>query len=231
MTYSTTSIRDDNKNKRFCWLIVTDSYLIPSKTFSTINRNNSTIFFSFSVVLKFFNHTNETIYAIWNTTAGGSSSPAVSGYSMGSYWPTEPPEAAFDNNLTTDYTSYGNCNYTWALITCGKNTGLYLTLNSGPLILVAFYFVTNKDFPVRDPRTTTIEGSNMDESALTLGSSWTLIYIGSTGVMNDPGRSNMGTIQIIPNFQMRFASYRLLVTSKRGNATCVSYGEFLMIGY
>jgi hypothetical protein len=117
------------------------------------------------------------------------------------------------------------------LITCGQNTGLYLTPNSGPLLLVAFYFVTNNYRRARDPLTITIEGSNMNESALTLGSSWTLIYNGSAGLTNDPGRSNMGTIQMIPNSSIRFASYRLLVTSKSGNDTCTSYSEFVIIGY
>jgi hypothetical protein len=117
------------------------------------------------------------------------------------------------------------------LITCGEDTGLYLTLNSGPLALVAFYFGTNNYSPLRDPLTITIEGSNFNQTALTFGFSWTLIYNGSTGLTKDPGRSTMGIIQILPNFPIPFASYRLLVTSKRGNGTCASYSEFVIIGY
>jgi hypothetical protein len=81
-------------------------------------------------------------------------------------------------------------------MTCGENTGIYLTLNSGPFTLVAFYFVTGGYSQLRDPLTITIEGN---QAALTLGSNWKLIYNGSTGLKNDPGRSTMGIIQTLPN--------------------------------
>ena len=181
--------------------------------------------------MKIFNRTNDTIQAIWNTTAGGDSTPAISGYSTGTYWPSQPPAAAFDNNFTSEYTNHGNCNYTWFSFTCGKNTGLYFTLDSGPFIFVAFYFVTNVDTTARDPLTITIEGSNQNASALILGSSWVLIYNDSTGLTNDPGRSTMGAMQTLPNSPVFFTSYRLLVTSQRGYATCTSYSEFVIIGH
>jgi hypothetical protein len=187
--------------------------------------------FSFLIGVQVFNRTNETIYAIWNTTAGGNSSPSNSSYyEIGAYWPTEPPEAAVDGNITTIYTNHGTCNITIWLITCGDNTGLYLTLNDGPFTLIAFYFYTNDLDSERDPLTITIEGSNLNGSALTLGSSWTLIYNGSSGLTSDPGRSAMGTLQILPNASIPFNSYRLLVTSKRGIETCTSYAEFVLIG-
>ncbi len=178
-----------------------------------------------------FNRTNETINAIWNTTAGGDSSPAVSGDSTGTYWPTEPAYAVFDNDFTSSYTNHGNCNYTWASMTCGENTGLYLTLDSGPLTLVAFYFVTNLSDQNRDPLTITMEGSDLHGSVLTRGSSWTLIYNGSTGITDGLEGATMGTIQILTNSPMQFSSYRLLVTSTLGYDTCVSYAEFVIIGY
>jgi hypothetical protein len=155
----------------------------------------------------------------------------VSGYSNTNYYPQEPPVAVFDNNFTTVFTSYGICNITWVSTTCGQNTGLYLTLNSGPIILAAFYIGTNNYSSQRDPMTITIEGSNLNGSVLTLGSSWTLIYNGTTGLTPNPGRAILGPLQTLPSFSMRFASYRLLVTSKRGNDTCVSYSEFVMLGY
>ena len=158
--------------------------------------------------------------------------PAVSGYYMGSYWPTEPPEGVFDNNFNTTYCGYGLCNYAYANITCGQNTGLYLTLNTSYFALVAFYFGTCIQSSLRDPLTITIEGSNQNQSsALTLGSSWILIYSGTTGLAKDPGRAKIGAIQVIPSPFMVYSSYRLLVTSKRASGTCASYSEFVMIGY
>jgi hypothetical protein len=187
--------------------------------------------FSFWTAIQIFKYTNETVYAIWNTTAGGNSLPAVPGRSTGMYYPSEPPAAAFDNNTATDFTSYGSCNFSMMSTSCGQKTGLYLTLNSGPITLVAFYIGTNGFSAQRDPAIITIEGSNLNGSVLTHGSSWTLIYNGTTGLTIDPGRSTLGPLQILPSFSMRFASYRLLVTSKRGNETCVSYSEFVLIGY
>ncbi|CAF1338460.1 unnamed protein product [Adineta steineri] len=84
---------------------------------------------------------------------------------------------------------------------------------------------TNDYDSMRDPLSLTIEGSNLYKSELTFGSSWTLIYEGSSGLISDPGRSSFGAIQILPNNSMRFASYRFLVTSKRGSENCASYSE------
>ncbi len=171
------------------------------------------------------------MYAVWNTTAGGNSTPAVSGDYTGTYWPSQPPQNAFDNNITTEYTNHGSCNYTTGSLTCGTNTGLYLTFNSGPMTLIVFYFITDVDLSERDPMTITIEVSNLNRSAFTLGSSWTLIYNGSSGLTQTLGRSTMGMKQIVSNVSIPFASYRLLATSKRGIQASVSYSEFVIIGY
>jgi hypothetical protein len=138
----------------------------------------------------------------------------------------------FDGNLTSVYTNYENCNTgsSTISITCGKNTGLYLTLNSEPFILVAFSIGTVPTYSTRDPLTITIESSNLTGSALTLGSSWTLIYNGSSGLTLDPGRATMGPLQILPKFSIQFTSYRLLVTSKKDNDTCTSYSEAALFG-
>ncbi len=76
-----------------------------------------------------------------------------------------------------------------------------------------------------------IEGSNENGSALTVGSSWTLIYHGTSGLNPDPGRFTMGTLIILPNVLMSFKSYRLLITSKRAVQTSTSCSEFVLIGY
>jgi hypothetical protein len=63
-----------------------------------------------------------------------------------------------------------------------------------------------------------------------LGSSWTLIYNGSSGLDTDPGRYNDGKVQYIPNNAIWYTSYRILTTSKRGNDTAVQYGEVSLFG-
>ena len=180
-----------------------------------------------------FPYSNQTVHSIWNTTAGGDSTPAVSGYTTGTYYPTEPPKHAFDGNFSSDYTNHGMCNtsITTASITCGEKTGIYLTLPSGPIIPMAFYMVTNSYALTRNPATITVEGSRLNGSALTNGSSWTLIYNGATGLQYIPTRATIGPIQIFPTFPMPFASYRFLITSKNGIETSTSFAELRLIGY
>jgi hypothetical protein len=87
--------------------------------------------------------------------------------------------------------------------------------------------------PNRDPITITLEGSNATGGvALTLGSSWPLIYNGSTGINSTsaPGRATYVTQQNFSN-TIPYASYRLLVTLQRGNDTAVQYSESQIIGY
>jgi len=167
------------------------------------------------------------VYNIWNTTAGGNSVFAVPGYTPGTYWPDQPAKNVFDGNLTTEYCNYGVCNITYQAKACGVETGFYLTMSSGPNILAAFYMGTGTVSwgRSRDPMLITIEGSNLNGSALTLGSSWTLIYNGTAGFITDPGREAWGAMQVLPNASIPFASYRLLVTLKQGADICADYSE------
>ena len=171
------------------------------------------------------------MYAIWNTKAGGNSSTAVTGTTMGTYYPGEIPSNLFDNDLGTVYTSYGPCSYSLYNLTRGEKTGFYLTLKNGSITMVAFYMGTNSLHWERDPLTITIEGSNLQGSALVRGSSWTLIYNDSSGLNYNKTTSTLGAIQIVPSFPMAFASYRLLVTAKKGIEPCASYSEFGLLGY
>ncbi|CAF1037528.1 unnamed protein product [Adineta steineri] len=156
------------------------------------------------IVLQTFRRTNEVVYAIWNTSAGSNSSPSSPGQSTGTYWPTEPPEAALDGDLSTEYSNHGIC--------IGSSTRS-----------------TNRNSEPRDPNTITIEGSNNTESDLVFGKSWTLVYDGDTGLATDPGRQAYGDTQTIRNNSLSFRSYRILITSKRGEQVCVSYSEFEMM--
>lgn len=174
---------------------------------------------------------NETLYPIWNTIVGGNSTPSTAGIGIGSYWYADPRSGAIDNNAITEYSNHGSCNYTVFSVVCGQNTGLYITLKNRSIIMAAFYFVASFESVLRDPLMITIEGSNLNGSALTYGSSWTLIYNGSSGLNVDPGRGLPGILQLVTNITIRYPSYRLLITTKRGSHPCTSYSEFVMMGY
>ncbi len=176
--------------------------------------------------------TNETVYGLWNTTAGSSSILSSPGSGIGNYNPTQTLQNAFDQNSTTKYTSYGICNQSSiSLLECGANNGLYLTLQRSASVLTGIRFCTANASPERDPMRITIEGSNQSSSALLFGSSWTLIYNGSSGLDSDPGRYTFGLTQFISNNVISYESYRLLITSKRSLSNAVQYSEVQFLGY
>ena len=95
--------------------------------------------------------------------------------------------------------------------------------------LLGFYVGTQTYDVARDPLTFTIEGSNAAGALLPLGSSWTLIYNGSTGLTPDPGRYAYGALQMLSSPWLSYASYRFLVTSVGVSADCSSYTELVML--
>ena len=179
--------------------------------------------------------TNENIYGIWNTSAGGDSTPSTSGTTdMGNFFPGETPENVFDNTTSTKYTNFGGCVFSISStysIYCGEHTGFYFTAKQGSSLLLFVQFCTGNDIPERDPFTITIEGSNASPSSLTLGSSWTLIYNGTTDLQSILSRFTCGTTQPIINNSIWYTSYRILVTSKRGNQAGTQYSEVILVGY
>ncbi|CAF3946643.1 unnamed protein product [Adineta steineri] len=196
---------------------------VNASVYSFGNSNNKSV--------TYFKRTNETVYDIWNTTAGTDSVYAVSGTSIGTYYPGQSAQTAFDGDLTDGPCNHGSCDYTNGALACGTKAGFYITINGAPKVLAAFDVIshTGSWSRVRDPMMITIEGSNLNGSALTLGSSWTLIYNGSAGLITDPGRAAWGTLQLISNPSIAFASYRLLVTSKQGYDSCASCSEIMFI--
>jgi len=175
--------------------------------------------------------TNEVILGLWNTVAGGNQKITSLGSSAGCHFFGEIPEYAFDQVSTTKYTNFGNCNVSELLVSCGINTGFFIPLRRGSSLLLAFRIRTGNDLVPRDPLTVTIEGSNQPTSALILGSSWTLIYNGSTGLDTDPGRYNFGVIQNLTNNLVWYKSYRFLFISKRNSSDAIQYGEVELYGY
>ncbi|UJR16675.1 hypothetical protein I4U23_003575 [Adineta vaga] len=95
----------------------------------TIDTNATVISFKniSTIALTMFSYNNETVYAIWNTTAGSNSSASYSGYNIGNYFPVETPMHIFDRNFTSSYTNYGSCS-SWTLIYNGSSG---LTANLG----------------------------------------------------------------------------------------------------
>ena len=176
---------------------------------------------------------NDTVVGLWKTTAGGNSTLAAPGWSVGNYVAAEPPMNAFDNNCSTKYTSFGICNISTnpGTPTCGIQTGFFVTLRRGPTTMKAFRFCAGNDNPPRDPLTMTLEGSNQTGSALLLGSSWSLIYGGSTGLDTDPGRFNCGITQTFSSNIVAYSSYRILLVSKRASDFTLQYSEVQLFAY
>ena len=139
---------------------------------------------------------------------------------------------AFDNNVSTKYLNFGGTGHSGGnLFQPGVGSGFYVTPSiSNASVATGLLFATANDVPNRDPLTVTLEGSNSD--SLDSASSWTLIYTGPTGINAtiNPGRQIYVQPQYFYN-TVAYSSYRLLVTSQRGNVSCVQYAEAQIIGY
>jgi hypothetical protein len=114
---------------------------------------------------------------------------------------------------------------------CGLSTGFQLTARPYPALLTAIRVATGNGDMKSDPLTITIEGSNRPASDLFLGSSWTLIYNGSTGLSNVTARALFGSMQYLWNNSNWFSSYRVLVAAKRNSSNAVEYGGVELYGY
>ncbi|CAF1486566.1 unnamed protein product [Rotaria sp. Silwood1] len=181
---------------------------------------------------------SELPIGVYNTIAGGDSTLATPGTEIGQY-PANPnmetPAQAFDGNVNTKYTSFGrcklsNCRSGSASNNCGLNTGLYLTLQRGATLVVGLQLSTGNDYPQRDPLMITLEGSNQSGINLTLGSSWTLIYSGTSGLATDPGRKKPGSIVFFSN-SLQYTSYRFLIAASRAPDCSVQYSELKLFGF
>jgi hypothetical protein len=167
---------------------------------------------------------------VYNTSAGSDSIASTSGLSFGQYPEQEGAGNACDNNLFTKYLNFGWCQQYQFNDLCGLNTGLYLTLQRGASLVVGLQICTANDYLKRDPVTVTLEGSNQSGITLTLGASWTLIYNGSSGMYQNPGRCSCGAVQYFDNM-IQYISYRFLVTSIRKMFDATQYSEFQLFGY
>ena len=174
--------------------------------------------------------TNEIVTGLWNTVAGGNSTVSSPGTCIGCFWANEYPERAFDRTAVR-YINYGACGRSVSLLSCGENTGLHLTLRRGSSLLVYVVIIASMTVPERDALTITIEGSNERSSSLFLGSSWTLIYNGPTGLLINPGRNQSGQVINMTGNTVWYSSYRILTITKRGNSDSAQFGEIELYGY
>ncbi|CAF1558763.1 unnamed protein product [Adineta steineri] len=152
------------------------------------------------------------------------------GLLAGHYRPEHSPANACDGDTSTKYLSYGRCSDDKHAVECGSDTGFYLELKRGASLVTGLQICTANDRPERDPLTMSLEGSNQSGSNLTLGSSWTLIYNGPSGLQTNPGRLTCRIMQLTNN-SIQYKSYRFLVSSKRGVENSVQYSELKLFGY
>ncbi|CAF3738117.1 unnamed protein product [Rotaria sp. Silwood1] len=123
----------------------------------------------------------DLIVGLYNTAAG----QRTGGYNGRYPSSAEDPPKVIDGLLSTKYLNFGLQSTDGAVLNNpGVNTGFFVTPTiSTASVAVALLFATANDFPNRDPLTVTLEGTNATNvGALHLGSSWTLIYSGPTGI-------------------------------------------------
>ncbi len=165
-----------------------------------------------------------SIKAVHNTKVGGDSLASTPGVNSVNYPLHQSAAQACDRNISTKYLNFGQCAEATKADTCGLNTGFYLELRQGALLVTGLQICTGDDSPERDPFQVSLEGSNASGTALTLGTSWTLIYRGNSGLEPDPSRDACGLVQSFGN-SIQYKSYRFLVSAKRGWASSVQYSE------
>ncbi len=171
----------------------------------------------------------DPIVAIWNTSASGNSTASTAGTTAAGQYPAgEAAPNAIDGVSTTKYLNFGGGGGgSVSTGSKGVGTGFYATPSLTDTIVDSLRFTAANDAVDRDPLTITLEGSNGGD--LSLGTSWTLIYAGATGLATDPGRNTAGPLVSFTN-AVAYDSYRVLVTSQRGVANSTQYAEVQLYG-
>ncbi|CAF1006642.1 unnamed protein product [Adineta ricciae] len=170
------------------------------------------------------------VYGVHNTFVGGDSTRATPGSKRGQYSPEDSPDKACDGNVSTKYINYGSCEKMIFSDSCGLNTGFYLELARGSTLINGLKIcLTGLSCPC-GPTVVSLEGSNMTGTDLTLGSSWTLLYHGTSGLSDDPGRQKCGSLQHFNN-TIAYTSYRFLVLAKNAGEVLVEYSEVQLYSF
>ncbi|CAF1277908.1 unnamed protein product [Adineta steineri] len=170
------------------------------------------------------------VYGVYNASISQNSQELRYGDGFGGSPIDQTAVRACDGDISTKYLTFGECNRGEIRLDCGLNTGFYMILKRGASLVTGLQICTADDYPQRDPLKVSLEGSNQSVLNLTLGSSWTLIYNGDSGLNTDPGRQTCGMIQRFNNI-IPYKSYRFLVSSKRGLENSVQYSELKLFEY
>jgi hypothetical protein len=172
----------------------------------------------------------DPIVAIWNTTAGGDSTDSTAGTANAGQYPAgEAAPLAIDGKLNTKYLNFGTGGGGVSSLVKGVGTGFYVTPVFGNSVATGFRVSTANDAPERDPISIILEGSNATGADLKLGTSWTTIFSGATGLAVDPGRNKDGPEVDFAN-AAAYTSYRVLVSGQRASANSVQYSELQIYG-
>ncbi|CAF1044622.1 unnamed protein product [Adineta steineri] len=220
---------DVETNSTSIMMITTEKESITLMLTTTTTEPSSTIMTAEAGLIS-LESINGIVYGVYNTKINQNSQASRSGDTVGNYPARESPAQTCDGNPQTKYLSFGRCSGGKHGVECGSDTGFYLELKRGALLVTGLQIYTADDPPERDPITVSLEGSNQSVSNLAFGSSWTLIYNGDSGLKTDPDRYNCGVVQQINNSN-RYKSYRFLVSSKRGYENSVQYSELKLFGY
>lgn len=173
---------------------------------------------------------NDPTTAICNATAGSMGYNVIVGTGVCSCPVGQGSGASIDFENTT-YLNYGTVGLSGTpSVSAGVGTGLFTTPQVGPTIIQSIQFQTGNESDSRDPLTITIEGSNRTGTPLYVGSSWTLLYTGVTGLLPlNNSRLTWGELQNFSN-TIPFISYRIIVTSQRDADVGTEYAEMHLYG-
>jgi alpha-L-fucosidase 2 len=165
---------------------------------------------------------SDPIVPLKRTLKGGTNTLAVSG-DFGGTGNSELVGNCTDRNLNS---KYFNKAPQAGGGSPGVNSGFALTLTGGAQVVNAIQIATANDSPSRDPYSITVEGSNdADARQGGGGAGFVLLYEGTAGLDEDPGRNAWGQVLQFSN-AMAYASYRVLITAITGNnADAVQYSE------
>lgn len=135
-------------------------------------------------------------------------------------YPTlESPILAIDGNPNTDYANLARF-----------NAGIIVTPSIGLTNVQGVRFSAPAIYPSGDPLRFTLEGTNVANPGAALGSDWSLIARGETGLFTDPGRMTAGPTITFSNDQS-YLSYRVLFPTIRSvSAVRMNVGEIELLG-
>ena len=163
----------------------------------------------------------DAIIPLKRTVQGGTNTLAMIG-DFGGGGDVELVANIIDGNLNSKYFNKGQ---DLDGSSPGINTGFAVTPAAGLKVVNGIQFATANDSPSRDPFSVTVEGSTNASAGQSGGGGFVLLYEGTAGLDNDPGRNSWGQIVSFTN-ATSYNTYRVLITAISGNnADATQYSE------